>query len=490
MASSASRIVHQEYIARIRYSNALPPPPNPPKLLDIPNTGLASGQYTTPGFATRLARDQPLNIEADAELGMPLDLVGMPGIFDGDESSIQAPLHPPQLHPHDRALLRPLATLGKPKFSDTGVSFLRRTEYISSGYTSKSRMEGTSSVKGLVDTRKSKPVQDLPADRESPAYIKSQVEKSFEFANANLKDRTRIRHPTKRNVKLVEAVPLLPDLDSFPDVGGYVLVKFLTNPVPPSNTYDVRVESSVLKPLEPSDAETEFREAAKRAWELDPIHNPAPVDQIEYEMFMPETFSDAKNMKRKWDVLDPEHDSMDLYSRIDEETGKGSFRLKRLRAYESASTIGNTDRKYEEEVVIAMHDGTDGLRQKAAHYYPVVQRNSIRPQRTKNIQKGRGIIGGDDEEITDLVDLSIFDAGPEMKQQMDNWGTMPYGDDHEDGAEEAEKAVDQEDALSEADAEGEDDEPISPVRPSMGGKTIASRVQSDDDDDESIHSED
>lgn len=90
MSSQASRNgergFHQEFIARIRYSNALPPPPNPPKLLDIPNTGLASGQYTTPGFASRLARDQPLNIEADAELGMPLDLVGMPGVFDGDES--------------------------------------------------------------------------------------------------------------------------------------------------------------------------------------------------------------------------------------------------------------------------------------------------------------------------------------------------------------------------------------------------------------------
>lgn len=91
MASSSRsagehRPVHQDYIARIRYSNALPPPPNPPKLLDIPNTGLTSGQYTAPGFASRLAREQPLNIEADAELGMPLDLVGMPGIFDGDES--------------------------------------------------------------------------------------------------------------------------------------------------------------------------------------------------------------------------------------------------------------------------------------------------------------------------------------------------------------------------------------------------------------------
>lgn len=89
MSSSAARNgdrrIHQDFIARIRYANALPPPPNPPKLLDIPNTGLASGQYTNPGFASRLAREQPLNIEADAELGMPLDLVGMPGVFDGDE---------------------------------------------------------------------------------------------------------------------------------------------------------------------------------------------------------------------------------------------------------------------------------------------------------------------------------------------------------------------------------------------------------------------
>lgn len=112
--NSENRPIHQDFIARIRYSNALPPPPNPPKLLDIPNTGLASGQYTAPGFASRLAREQPLNIEADAELGMPLDLVGMPGIFDGDEScefAIVRPccfdlhvLMPPQLSKHLRTL--------------------------------------------------------------------------------------------------------------------------------------------------------------------------------------------------------------------------------------------------------------------------------------------------------------------------------------------------------------------------------------------------
>jgi RNA polymerase II-associated factor 1 len=52
--------------------------------MEIPTEGLAA--YTSPAFASRMARAQPINIEADAFLGMPLDLVGMPGIFDGDES--------------------------------------------------------------------------------------------------------------------------------------------------------------------------------------------------------------------------------------------------------------------------------------------------------------------------------------------------------------------------------------------------------------------
>lgn len=407
--------------------------------------------------------------------------------------AIQAPLHPPQLHPHDRALLRPLATLGKPKFSDTGVSFLRRTEYISSGYTSKSRMEGTTSAKRLIETRKPKPVQDLPADRESLAFIKAQVEKSFDIAAANLKDRSRIRHPTKRNVKLISAVPLLPDVDAFPEPGGYVLVKFLTNPVPPSNHYDTRVASSILIPIPATEEENELKEAAKKAWELDPDNNPPPVENIEYNMFMPETASDAKNIKRKFDVLDPEHDSINLYSNIDDTSTekRGYFRLKRLRAYESAAVVNTLDRKYGDEVAIAMHDGTDGRHQKAAHYYPVVQRNSIRPQRTKNIQKMRGMIGGEEMKVMDMADLSILDPPQEMKQAMEMYKSMPFGPDQEGvpADEKVEKELVEEEALSEADAEGEDDEPLSPARTSVGGKTIASRVQSDDDD-ESIHSED
>ena len=81
---AGSKVYHQDYIARIRYSNVLPPPSLPPKLLDIPGTGPA--QYCAPQYASRLAREQPLNIEADAELGMTIDLIGVPGVFAGDET--------------------------------------------------------------------------------------------------------------------------------------------------------------------------------------------------------------------------------------------------------------------------------------------------------------------------------------------------------------------------------------------------------------------
>ena len=78
------KVYHQDYIARIRYSNALPPPPGDPKLLNIPCDGLE--YYTSAAFASRMARSQPLNVEPDGDLGMPIDLVGMPRVFDGDES--------------------------------------------------------------------------------------------------------------------------------------------------------------------------------------------------------------------------------------------------------------------------------------------------------------------------------------------------------------------------------------------------------------------
>lgn len=84
---SSSGGFHQEYIASLRYRNDLPPPDMPPKFLDIPHDGLE--RFLTPGFASNLARREEPNIDVDAEGGMPIDLVGIPGLHLGDESGTQ-----------------------------------------------------------------------------------------------------------------------------------------------------------------------------------------------------------------------------------------------------------------------------------------------------------------------------------------------------------------------------------------------------------------
>ncbi|KAJ5242822.1 uncharacterized protein N7469_001149 [Penicillium citrinum] len=45
-------------------------------------------RFVTPGFASNLARREEPNIDVDAEGGMPIDLVGIPGLHLGDESGM------------------------------------------------------------------------------------------------------------------------------------------------------------------------------------------------------------------------------------------------------------------------------------------------------------------------------------------------------------------------------------------------------------------
>jgi len=280
------------------------------------------------------------------------------------------------------------------------------------------------------------------------------VEKSFQVAASNLKNPKAVRHPSKRNLQLVDAYPLLPDLDSFPDVGGYVTIKFLTNPVPPSTTYDIRIENSLLKPIEGTDEEELAKQQAREAYERDPERNPPPDDSIEYEFFMAETPSGALNFKRKFDALDPDHDDEDLYTEKNG-SGEGCFRFKRIRAYESALQTGTTADKYDEEVVVALHDGKDGLRQKGAYYYPIVQRTNIRPQRQKNINKKmKRIMTNDEDRITDYVDVKVEEANEEMKAARDLFAVQPFPPEEEEGAEEEQE---QEGSKSPERRNGEED---------------------------------
>ncbi|KAG5922678.1 hypothetical protein E4U42_005402 [Claviceps africana] len=449
-ARSGERMVHQDFIARIRYSNALPPPPNPPKLLDIPNTGLASGQYTTPGFASRLAREQPLNIEADAELGMPLDLVGMPGVFDGDERSIQAPVQTPAVHPHDRPLLRPIAALGKPKVAEANVSFLRRTEYISS--TTTKRLDA-SNPRALLPKAK-RPARAAPdAAADSPLAIKRKIDRSFEIARQDLKDVKRVKHPTKKHLKVVEAVPLLPDLDAFPDSGAYVTIKFLTNPVSSANEYDTRLLSGLFRPIERTESEEAAYEAALEAHEQDPANNPSPQNLMNYDFYLGQSGTVARNFRRKFDVDDVDHDSNDLYTHQGE--AGPYFQFNRVRAYETADEKElDHPTKYSDEIILAYNDDDVYPKQKAMYYYPIMQKSTIRPQRTKNIARTIGI-SAEEEQVVDQLDITVEDPTEEMLDAMRKYKEHPLGWEQE--AEEADVTAGTQEQDEDADAEADAD---------------------------------
>lgn len=274
-------------------------------------------------------------------------------------------------------------------------------------------------------------------DKDSPAYIKRKIDQSFAIAAANLKDKSRVKHPSKRNVKVVDAFPMLPDLDTFPDSGAYVTVKFTNNPVPPSKTYDKRLLKGLFRPIDKTDAEAEAFEAAVQAHERDPQSVPKPTNSMNYEFYLADSTSTADKFGQRFDVSNPDHDDESLYTH---KNGKGPmFQFNRIRAYETAqeTELGH-DTKYDEEVVIGFSSGSDaatGGDQKAAFYYPVMQRTTLRPQRTKNIARTIGATVDEETGVAQL-DVTVNEPDEQLKQVMawfkEHPYESPYGADEEE----------------------------------------------------------
>ncbi|KAI9802913.1 MAG: hypothetical protein M1825_002144 [Sarcosagium campestre] len=448
MASGSSarqnRAYIQDYIARIRYSNALPPPPLPPKLLDIPNTGVSSGQYTAPGYGARLVKEQPLNIEADAELGMPLDLVGMPGIFDGDESSIQAPDHTPAPHPRDKPLLRPLSSLGKPTSVNSGVSFLRRTEYISYDQRQARSEAAAMGRTGRAAAGQKRRRPDV--SQEDPTNILRTMIKGFDishpesaYTGPDVENKIRghavkpdelhawknPQHPTKKHLTVLDTYPILPDLDAFTDTGGYIIAKFATNPVAVTDKYDRRLDFGLLRPMQQRPELQAVQDAALQAHLADPSKPHPGPPRFDYELFIPDDAKQLPKLATRFSTVAPDRDDSSLYTYEDKEVGRRSFRYGRVRAYETTAQSGDFLRKYD-EIAIALYDPEDHdageddgwpakrRMQKGAYYYPVVQKTHVRPRRATTLTQ-LGMVNSLAEEEAeaekvDFIDITVTDA--------------------------------------------------------------------------------
>lgn len=329
------------------------------------------------------------------------------------------------------------------------MSFLRRTEYISS-LTSK-RTE-SANPRALLNTTKKPVRREVEAAADSPQVIKRKIDRSFEMAEEELKNKKRVKHPSKRNVELVDATPLLPDLEAFPDSGAFVTIKFATNPVASSSEYDKRLLSSFFRPIERTEAEEEAYEAALEAHTIDPENVPKPQNFMNYEFFLPHNKATATNFRRKFDVNDPDRDDDSLYTH-EADTG-GCFQFNRVRGYETAQeTELDHSTKYSHEILLSVNDEEAYPRQKAVYYYPVLQKSTIRPQRTKNIARTVGV-ADEDEKIIERMDVTVQDPEEEMLESMKKYKENPLGWEEEDP--EPEQVEEKHQREQSEDAEGED----------------------------------
>ena len=292
---------------------------------------------------------------------------------------------------------------------------------------------------------------------DSPEVIKRKIGRSFDLAEEERTNYKRVKHPSKKNLQLVDATPLLPDLEAFPDSGAFVTIKFATNPVPSTSEYDKRLLTSLFKPIERTQAEEEAYEAALEAHTQDPENVPKPQNFMNYEFFLPHSKSTGNNFRRMFDVADRERESESLYTH-ETDTG-GCFQFNRVRAYETAqeTELDHTS-KYSNEIILAENDDdTDFPRQRAMYYYPVLQKSTIRPQRTKNIARTVGV-GDEDEKIVERIDLTVQDPSEDMRTAMKKYRDQPFGWEEEEVAEEQEVVEESRGARDQSeDAESEGD---------------------------------
>ncbi|KAF8967736.1 RNA polymerase II-associated protein [Flammula alnicola] len=239
-----------DLLVRVRYSNPLPAPPCPPKLLNIPTNPM---RYARPEFLNGLANETPLPMIVDAECGMPLDLGKWECLWEenGDDSSLNPdPNNLPKLDPRDAFLLAdpssstgayPVNGISHPTSSTNAhqtplanVTWLRKTEYISREGVQRS---GVSEQKHVVSA---------PIDVSRTAQLRD-IEASFAACNKNFSLES-LQHPNKPNVTAVESYPILPDADIW--ANQYDLFRFSERPGDrPIEIDDPRLDCAILRPM-------------------------------------------------------------------------------------------------------------------------------------------------------------------------------------------------------------------------------------------------
>jgi RNA polymerase II-associated factor 1 len=319
--------------------------------------------------------------------------------------------HPPPLSAADRALMRPPNALGKGTSSTaTGISFLRRTEYSTSHTTGGMKFESSSSS-NTMRIRKKRRGGDTSID--DPINIARHIVKAFNIAypadayngqdsaeNLRAAETTpeeraawkAPKNPRNPSLRLLDSYPLLPDWDATPDTGAYMVFKYMAPPInnPLDPSYDPRLDVALLRPAGQTlqDQETYMQE--REAHRSDPTAS-MPIPRYQFEFFLPPSRSKIAGIKRNFTTNpeDPAYVDFDTAEQDEDGNIRKSFKFENVRTYETSTQVGDTVDHYGDVVAVALHDPDrhkaeklrQGKMQKAAYFYPIIQKTSIRPRR-------------------------------------------------------------------------------------------------------------
>ena len=228
------------------------------------------------------------------------------------------------------------------------------------------------------------------------------------------------KNPRNPNLKLLDSYPLLPDWDATPDTGAYMVFKFtappINNPLDPS--YDSRLDVALLRPagqtVEDQDNYIRDRDLHKQDLTV-----PVPIPRYQFEYFLPASKEKVRGIKRNFTTHDPTDESSIPFDIAEDDDGRPRkcFKYENVRTYETATQVGDPHDTYGDVVALALHDPEkhrgerlrDTKLQKAAYFYPVIQKTSIRPRRPGRLE----LVG--EEQKVDVIEA----AGREPSGEAD-----------------------------------------------------------------------
>ena len=406
MASVGDKAFKQDLIVSARYKNDLPPPPMPPKFLDIDTGGISN--YLTTSYASSLLRREEPNIDVDAEGGMPIDMIGVPGYFLGDESAIMAPERPPILDPADQELLLSVEQI-KAQSSTGNVSFLRKTQYLSSSNSRSSDLFTKNNRQRQQVDRKVEPV----VDRDDKENVRRTVQKSFDLAypdsipyniegvkqlprtNAEREAWDKPKHPTgAKDIFPVDFYPVLPDFEATNDQGDlWQRFKFDKPPLPADqNRRDDRIDVATFQTI-PNEALMPEWQAKKDAYDQNPEQyaDPGPEPFI-WVMAIPESTDVSKIRTHLYDGHPDKDDTTLIETLVRPSTSSEQrVRFERKRVFQSVNQQGVDPRRlyavgtYDPTSTKNFFPPSEAKRQqgKAAYIYPIGENVRFKADRSK-----------------------------------------------------------------------------------------------------------